>query len=79
MSRYTAVEIKNWDTSVESREYFDGFGRYAFIPARPKTYWNPIRRFFLAIGVFVGSYDALDWEDDSTCFLAEKQRRDYEQ
>lgn len=53
MSRYTAQQIKDWDVSRGPR----------WIPCRPVTFWKLTIRIRLAWGVFIGRYDALDWED----------------
>ena len=35
-----------------------------WLPARPINVNTALTRFKLAWGVFIGRYDALDWEDD---------------
>lgn len=52
--KYTAQEIKNWDTSCS----VDGT---MWIPARPETFWS-FNRIKLAWSVLIGRLDALDWQ-----------------
>jgi len=53
-----AHAIKNWDSQIEVKKGI-------WIPARPITggfsFWW---RFKLAYDVFIGKYDALNWQDD---------------
>ena len=60
---FTALEIKNYSTSTPSRDKNGPWiplraiaYPYGFIPGMK-------RRIKLAIGVFKGKYDVLDWED----------------
>lgn len=55
--KYTAKEIKNWDSNTE----ING----DWVPARPVTIYSLRERIKLAYLVFIGEYDALDWEEDS--------------
>ena len=61
MSKYTAKEIKDWDTDVQCRDY-------TWIPCRSENHkfesWET--RFKNAWGVLIGKYDALDWQEDRT-------------
>lgn len=52
--KYTAQQIKNWDTSCS----VDG---KVWIPARPVTFWS-FNRIKLAWLVLIGALDALDWQ-----------------
>lgn len=58
---YSAVEIKQWDTTNEVKN-----GRW--IPARPLPYygighwWRTLK---ITWKVFTGKYDALNWEGDT--------------
>jgi hypothetical protein len=56
MAKYTAREIKTWEVA-RGPDYR---------PARPLNYQldGLKRRLKLAWAVFIGRYDALDWEDD---------------
>lgn len=58
MSKYTATQIKKWDTDTETPS-----GRW--IPARPTNPTDIITRCRHALGVLTGRYDALDWEDEA--------------
>ena len=53
MNKYTPQQIK--DCGV--------FHGPRWIPYRPYTPWKFVTRLRLAWGVFVGRYDALDWEE----------------
>ncbi len=52
--KYTAQQIKNWDTSSS----VDG---KVWTPARPVTFWH-FNRIKLAWLVLIGTFDALDWQ-----------------
>lgn len=58
MARYTADQIKNWDTAVETNHH-------EWIPARPENHKNEGIRYRLRLAwrVFIGEYDVLDWEE----------------
>ncbi len=49
---YKAFELKCWAEDAESKG--------GWWPARPISYWS-FRRVYIAWGVLVGRYDALDW------------------
>jgi len=59
MAKFTANEMKNWDTSTP-----DKMGRY--VPARPLNYQLDgfVNRLKLAWKVFTGKCDVLDWQED---------------
>lgn len=59
---YKAKDIANWNVSASTK---DG----GYIPCRPESLWGLrtcLRRLKIAIGVLVGKYDALDWEEHRT-------------
>ena len=55
---YKAIQIRTWDTD----QHVDG----RWIPARSMRLGELrlAKRFKLAYNVFIGKYDAVDWEDD---------------
>ena len=61
---FSATEISNWRYCVKDKD-----GRY--VPFRPCQFnnpfdWSMIRmRLFCAWKVFIGRYDALNWEGDT--------------
>ena len=59
MARYTAKEIVNNDTDVETKHH-------EWIPARPENYKfdNLMTRLKHAWYVIIGKYDVLDWQDE---------------
>ncbi len=61
MARFTAENIKNWDTAVET-------AHHEWIPARPENCKFTSLKFRIrhAWGVLTGRYDALDWEEHRT-------------
>jgi len=61
MSKYTAEQIKNWDTQVETNHH-------EWIPARAENYKfvSLKTRLKHAWGVVTGRYDVLDWEEHRT-------------
>ena len=54
---FTATEIKNWSVQTEIKKGI-------WIPARPIRCLGFFRRFKIAYYVFVGRYDALNWQDE---------------
>jgi len=57
---YTTIKIKNWNVD-EGRK--DKYGQTYYQPARPVHWDSLIIRLKLALDVFTGKYDALDWCD----------------
>lgn len=57
--RYTADEIKNWETDFYSED------KNRWLPARPENYKfaSIQQRIKFAWGVFTGKFDVLDWQD----------------
>lgn len=53
-NRYTASTVRSWnvDACIDGR----------WVPARPLHFASLWRRIKLAVGVFTGKYDVLDWE-----------------
>ena len=60
MSRYLAVQIKNWDAQHKARSGL-------WIPSRPENFKfdGIVLRLKLAFGVLIGRYDALDWNRET--------------
>jgi hypothetical protein len=57
---YTAHAIKNWSSQAEIK-------KGVWIPARPMAgSFSFLWRFKLAYSVFIGKYDALNWQDDKS-------------
>jgi hypothetical protein len=57
--KWTAQAVKDHNVSSTSG---DPNTWRVWKPARPYTPWSLLRRLRLAWGVFIGRYDALDWE-----------------
>jgi len=57
---YTASQIKNWESSTNK---ITSNGKDYWLPARPLVMWTLVYRLKLAYMVFIGKYDALNWED----------------
>lgn len=55
--KYTAKQIKDWDTTTRNKKGY-------WVPARP-YYSAPsiLKRLKLSYGVLTNKYDVLDWED----------------
>jgi len=59
-SVFNAVDIKKWDDSIKI-SYGDGWE--SWVPARPiNPYLNIWKRLKISYLVFIGRYDALDWD-----------------
>lgn len=54
---YTAAEIRGWSNDTPQKS------GGSWIPARPIILWKFWSRLTMAWRVFIGRYDALDWED----------------
>jgi len=61
MSKYTAEQIKNWDSSIETTHH-------EWIPDRPENYKFVSLKIRIkhAWGVITRKYDVLDWEEHRT-------------
>ena len=55
--RYTAKEIKQWDTDTSH-------STMGWVPARPITFWG-LYRIKLAWDVLTCKYDVLDWQNEN--------------
>jgi len=56
---WTALQIQKWDASTSTKNR-------GYIPTRPLPWYGPklFHNIKIAYYVFIGKYDALDWEED---------------